>query len=93
MLRALVIIALVLLVLLLALPLGMGMAMTGGCPECTSPGASAGVGMCIALLASLMIVALGFRELAHATASSSYSLLLARSVERPPQRLALASHP
>jgi len=90
MLRALVIIALVLLVLLLVLPLGMRMAMTGGCPECTSPGASAGVGMCIALLASLMIVALGFRELAHASSRSSRPLLVARSVERPPQRLAFA---
>jgi hypothetical protein len=68
----------------------MGMAMMGGCPECASPGASAGVGMCIALLASLMIVALGFRELARATASSSHSLLLVRSVERPPQQLSFA---
>jgi hypothetical protein len=90
MLRALAIIALVLLVLLLVIPLGMGMAMTGGCPECTSPGASPGIGMCIALLASLMIVALGFRELARATASSSPPLLVARSVDRPPRRLTFA---
>lgn len=90
MLRALAIVALVLLVLLLVLPLGMGMAMTGGCPECQPPGGSPGLGMCIALLASLMIVALGFRELARATASSSHSLLLARSVERPPQQLSFA---
>ncbi len=88
--RALAIIALVLLVLLLVIPLGVGVAMTGGCPECRSPGASPGVGMCLALLASLMIVALGFRELARATASSSHSLLLGRSVERPPQHLAFA---
>jgi hypothetical protein len=87
-LRALAIIALVLLVLLLVIPLGMGMAMTGACPECQSPGASPCVGMCLAVLASLMIVALGFRELARATASSSHSLLLAGSVERPPRRLA-----
>jgi hypothetical protein len=46
--------------------------------------------MCIALLASLMIVALGFRELAHASSRSSRPLLVARSVERPPQRLAFA---
>jgi hypothetical protein len=49
--------------------------------------------MCIALLASLMIVALGFRELAHAGSRSSRQLLVPRSVERPPQRLTFASHP
>jgi hypothetical protein len=46
--------------------------------------------MCIALLASLMIVALGFRELAHASSRSSRPLLVARSVERPPQPVTFA---
>jgi hypothetical protein len=90
MLRAIAIIALVILVLLLVIPLGMGMAMTGGCPECHPPGASAGVGMCLALLASLMIVAVGFRELVRTGSRSSRPLLVARSVKRPPQRLAFA---
>lgn len=87
MLRALAIIALVLLVLLLVIPLGIGMAMTGGCPECGAPGSLGGMGLCLAVLASLMLVALGFRELAPAASPSSRVLLLARSVERPPQPL------
>ena len=80
MLRALAVIALVLLILLLAIPLGVGMAMTAGCPECRAQGA-----LCLAVLATLMIVVLGFREGAHATRSSSPAPLLARSLERPPQ--------
>ena len=85
MLRALALIALVLLVLLLAIPLGVGMATTAGCPECRAQGALGGVALCLAVLVTLMIVALGFREGAPATRSSSRALLLARSLERPPQ--------
>jgi hypothetical protein len=88
-LRALAIIALVLLVLLLVIPIGMGITMTGGCPECHPAGALGAFSLCLAVLASLILV-LGFHELAPATESSSRSLCLARSVERPPQRLALA---
>jgi hypothetical protein len=87
MLKALAVIALVLLVLLLAIPLGIGMAMTTGCPECQSPGSFGGMGLCLAILSSLMLVALGFRELAVAASPSSRVLLLARSLDRPPQRL------
>lgn len=86
MLRALAVIALVLLVLLLAIPLGVGMGMAACCPECQ--GALGGVALCLAVLATLMIVVLGFREVAPATRSSSRLLLLARSLERPPQPLA-----
>jgi hypothetical protein len=89
-LRALAIIALVLLVLLLVIPIGMGMAMTGGCPECHPAGALGAFSLCLAVLASLMILVLGLRELAPATESSSRSLRLARSVERPPQPIAFA---
>lgn len=86
MLRALAVIALVLLVLLLAIPLGVGIGMTPCCPECQ--GALGGVALCLGVLATLMIVVLGFREVAPATRSSSRLLLLARSLERPPQPLA-----
>jgi len=88
MLRIVVIFGLVLLVLLLVVPVGMGLAMAGGCPECRAQGALGGVALCLAVLASLMIVVLGFLELAPATRSSSRVLLLARSLERPPQPLA-----
>lgn len=87
MLKALAVIALVLLVLLLAIPLGIGMAMTAGCPECQTPGPLGGLGLCLAILWSLMLVALGFRELAPAASPSSRLFLLARSLERPPQPL------
>ncbi len=90
MLRAIAIIALVLLVLLLVIPLGIGMAMTGGCPECHPAGGPAGTGLCLAVLTSLMIVALGFRRRAPGASPSSRLLLLARSLERPPQPLAFA---
>jgi hypothetical protein len=88
MLRVLAVVALVLLVLLLVIPLGVGMAMTGGCPECQAPGALGGLGSCLAVLASLMLLALGFREPTAATSRRSRTLLLAHSVERPPQPLA-----
>jgi len=87
MLRVVAVLALVLLVLLLAIPLGIGMAMTTGCPECQSPGSFGGIGLCLAILSSLMLVALGFRELAVAASPSSRILFLSRSVERPPQPL------
>lgn len=86
MVRAMAVIALVLLVLLLVIPLGVGMAMMGGCPDCP-PGSFGGIGLCLAILSSLMLVALGFRELAVAASPSSRVPLLARSVERPPQPL------
>jgi hypothetical protein len=86
MVRAMAVIALVLLVLLLVIPLGVGMAMMGGCPEC-APGSLGGLGLCLAILSSLMLVALGFRELAPAASPSSRVLFLARSLERPPQPL------
>jgi len=87
MVRALAVIALVVLVLLLVLPIGIGMAMTGGCPECQAPGSLGGLGLCLAVLTSLMLVALGFRELAPVASASSRLLLLSRSVEKPPQPL------
>jgi hypothetical protein len=87
MLKALAVFALVLLVLLLAIPLAIGMAMTAGCPECQTPGSLGGIGLCLAILSSLMLVALGFRELAAAASPSSRDLLLVRSVDRPPQPL------
>ena len=87
MLKALAVIGLVLLVLLLAIPLGIGMAMTAGCPECQIPGSLGGIGLCLAILSSLMLVALGFVELAAAASPSSRVLLLVRSVDRPPQPL------
>jgi len=88
MLRVLAVIALVLLVLMLAIPLGVGMAMTGGCPECDGPGALCGVALCLAVLASLLIVVLGSRGVASPTSTSSPLLLLAHAQERPPQTLA-----
>jgi len=85
MVKALAVIALVLLVLLLVIPLGIGMAMTGGCPECQAPRSFGGLGLCLAVLTSFMLVAFGFRELASVASASSRLLLLARSVEKPPQ--------
>ncbi len=87
MLRVLAVIALLLLILLLAIPLGIGMAMTAGCPECQTTGSVGGIGLCLAILSSLMLFALGFRELAAAASPSSRGLLLARSLDRPPQPL------
>lgn len=85
MLRSLAIFALVLLIVVLAVPLGLGVAMTGGCPECDGPGAHCGVALCLAVLASLLIVVLGSRGVASPTSTSSSLLLLAYAQERPPQ--------
>jgi hypothetical protein len=89
MLKVLAVSALVLMILLLVIPLGVGMAMTGGCPECQAPGALGGIGSCLAVLSSLMLLALGFRELRAATSRRFRLLLLTPLVERPPQPLSL----
>lgn len=53
----LVIVVVVLLLTLLALPLAMGMDMHGGsCPACTSAEHSIGLGMCLAVLSSIVLV-------------------------------------
>jgi hypothetical protein len=77
------IVLLVLVVLLLGIPLGMPM----GCSEC--PGLSTGslAGVCVAILAGLVVLALAAGSTALAERSHRGSRLLAHSFERPPRSI------
>jgi hypothetical protein len=82
-LKVAVIVVLVLLVVLLGIPLGMPMAGASICPECTPAGASGA--MCVALLASVVVLAP--RRTAHILVDRSRRpmLMFADVLERPPR--------
>ncbi|MDP9331493.1 MAG: hypothetical protein M3P11_12760 [Actinomycetota bacterium] len=82
--RKLAIVMLVLLILLLVIPLGIGMAM-GVCPDCTTPGMPAGLAMCAALIAGLIVAACIFSRRFNLLTTGPPVLAFARSLERPPR--------
>jgi len=78
------IVLLVLIVLVLGIPLAMPMG-PGACPEC--PGLNMGslVGVCLAILAGLLLLALAAGSTALAERSHRGTRILAHSFERPPR--------
>jgi hypothetical protein len=82
--RKLGIVFLVLVVLVLGIPLAMPMG-SGACPEC--PGQSTGslVGVCVAILAGLLLLALAAGSTALTERAHRGSRVLAHSFERPPR--------
>ncbi|HYT80861.1 MAG TPA: hypothetical protein VEQ37_16715 [Actinomycetota bacterium] len=82
--RKLPIVLLVLLVLLLAVPLGMGMAM-GMCSTSHASSCPSAVGTCAAIVAMMLIVAVGLLGRVQVSAPHAPRLLLVSSLERPPR--------
>jgi hypothetical protein len=81
-----VVILLVILLLATLLPVGMGMSSTVDCPACVTSSPMTALALCLAILASVVTVVvrpLGCRM--HLSSSRVPQLLLARSIDRPPQ--------
>ena len=78
------IVLLVLVVLVLGIPLAMPMG-SGACPQCPglNPGSLAGV--CVAILAGLLLLAMAAGSTALAERLHRDSRVLTRSFERPPR--------
>ncbi len=79
------VILLVFLVLLLGFPLAMGMTGPGFCPDCQSHGPPCPPGACSAVLVLFALVAVGLAGTFQLSAPRLRPLLLALSLDRPPQ--------
>ena len=78
------VVLLVLVVLVLGIPLAMPMG-SGACPECPGLGAGSLAGVCVAILAGLLLLAMAAGSTTLAERSHSGSRVLAHSFERPPR--------
>ncbi|MGH2635128.1 MAG: hypothetical protein ACRDHU_03160 [Actinomycetota bacterium] len=84
MLKVAVVIVLVVLVVLLGIPLGMPMSGASMCPECTPAGAAWGA-MCVALLASVVLLMQLLATRILVDRSRRPILMFADVLERPPR--------
>lgn len=84
--RKLVAVLLILLVLVLALPLGMGMAI-GACPDSQMSLCPSAAGACAAIVGLLVLVLIMVLETVRERAALAPSLLVVRSLDRPPRSM------
>lgn len=78
------VVLLVLLVLILGIPLALPMA-GGACPECPGLGTSSLVGLCLAILVGLLLMAWAAGTSMLAERRYRAASILARPFERPPR--------
>jgi len=78
------IVLLVLVVLILGIPLAMPMG-SGACPECPGLGTGSLTGLCVAILAGLLLLAMAAGSTALAERSHRGSRIPAYSFDRPPR--------
>ena len=78
------IVLLVLIVLILGIPLVMPMG-SGACPECPGLGMSSLAGMCVAILAGLLLVAWAAGSIGLPERSRRGSSIVVHGFERPPR--------
>ncbi len=83
--RTVGVIMLILLVVLLLLPLGFGMAMAGLCSPGHANACPVGVGVCFALVASIVVALITLTGMVRATAPPIPLRLFATPLDRPPR--------
>ena len=90
--RTVGIIVLVVLIVILGLPLAMGMGgmvSTGQCPECQTTGGYAALGLCLAILGTILLLTLGALGEAVVMRLRRFTLATSGGIERPPRSFSL----
>lgn len=84
--KPILVLVLILLLVMVALPVAMGgMDAMGECPLCTSPDSHVTLGICAALLASVVLSALLASSRIHLIRATTHRFLVASSIYRPPR--------